>query len=139
MSNAGKLIKQYLEKRQISIAELARLSKLPQSKVDNIIYGRSKNKDAITKIAKSLNIPADYLLIAPSSKFDHALYHLSFDIAYQALLEERVEMTKTIIDEIANDAFIFSKQNSTKDKKEIAAYVKGIIFYRLKENTLKKV
>lgn len=139
MNDIGKIIRQYIERKGMTIAELARSTKLSQSTVDNIVYGRSKNKIALVKIAKSLSIPVEYLIHDKNQDFDHKLYHKVFNIVYETLTQEKTCITKDVIDELVLDAFIFAGKEKFRDINEIKAYIQGIIFYKLKENIFRKL
>ena len=139
MNDIGKIIRQYIERKGMTIAELARSTKLSQSTVDNIVYGRSKNKIALVKIAKSLSIPVEYLIHDKNQDFDHKLYHKVFNIVYETLTQEKICITKDVIDELVLDAFIFAGKEKFRDINEIKAYIQGIIFYKLKENIFRKL
>jgi len=139
MNDIGKIIRQYIERKGMTIAELARSTKLSQSTIDNIVYGRSKNKIVLVKIAKSLSIPVEYLIHDKNQDFDHKLYHKVFNIVYETLTQEKICITKDVIDELVLDAFIFAGKEKFRDINEIKAYIQGIIFYKLKENIFRKL
>ena len=72
-ADIGRKIKEELDKQGMKISMLVKKTRLPQSSVDNVIYGRSKKRDIIVKIARALSVPvANFLEQDESNKFNHA-------------------------------------------------------------------
>jgi transcriptional regulator with XRE-family HTH domain len=135
MNIIGDKIKEELKRQGITIADLVKKAKLPQASVDNIIYGRSKKKEIIAKIAKIFGLPIEYFLDieAKSNKFNAKLYHLAFNIVYRILVERNVEITKNLIDEHVYDTYLFALNNKNIEEKEMISYIQGMIFAEIKQ------
>lgn len=138
MNIIGDKIKEELRRQDVTIASLAKKAKLSQASVDNIIYGRSKKKEIIAKIAKVFGLPIEYFLDieAKNNKFNAKLYHLAFNIVYKILVERNVEITKNIIDEHVYDAYLFTLNNKNIEEKEMISYIQGMIFAEIKQGKI---
>lgn len=138
MSKIGQQIKEELNKKQMTIASLAKKTNFPQATIDNVIYGRSKKREVITKIAKILGIPAEYFLEEESSNnFNAKLFHLAFNITYETMRTHKVEITKNLLDEYSYDTYLFALKEKVSSENDLHAYSKGLVFAGIKQGILK--
>lgn len=136
MDDVGHKIKAELNKKNISIADLVRKTRLKQSAVDNIIYGRSKKKEIITKIAKALGLPSEYFLDSEvGTKFDHVLYHQAFNTVYEIMCQSKVSITREILNEYSYDVYLFAKKEGGS-KVDLSSYAQGLVFAGIKQGIL---
>ncbi len=134
----GRKIKKELERQGMSISQLVRKTKLPQSSVDNIIYGRSKKRDIIAKIARSLAIPIDYLLESnENNTFNASLYHLIFNVTYEQFAANRVNITKENLDEYCYNTYLYAAKEKIKDADIIRSYISGMTSLGIRQGYLK--
>lgn len=144
----GEKIKHLMNEQNISYQELISKSNLPRSSVDNVFYGKSKQRDKVQAIADALGVSVDLLTdvssinLNPSASsplssnvpYDGKVYRKVITLVEATLTELSIKVTKKhLMDSYIEDTYFYvMSEGNTKVGSNARAYLKGIVHTHMK-------
>jgi transcriptional regulator with XRE-family HTH domain len=133
MKNIGVKIKEAMRKQGVTRAELAEKADLSIDTITNIIYGKSKKYEHVTKIGEILdiqNIDAlilnSYDTIYDSPKLDFSKYNQIVSQLDKIAHQRGIEVPKKLFDIIIETAYAFSIKHKPSNQ-VLSAYIAGMV------------
>jgi transcriptional regulator with XRE-family HTH domain len=136
MDPLGETIRSALKAKNMTSTDLGKLVDLNPRTIDNIIHGKSRKESLLRRISIALGI--DLLKYSLADEKPKELEDINIDIYNKASSEvallikkENIYINKSLLDALITLTYKFIIQDVNITKREIAAFIKGMIKFGL--------
>lgn len=126
------LIKNAIQKRGLTRAEVAAKAGVSVDTITNIVYGKTRKRVYIEKVAAALDINLDklysafYESVCDGPKLDLQRHHRILSLLDKVLMSYDMQVSKKLFDLMAGAAYDFATKQDCTDQ-ELVTYVQGMV------------